>query len=146
MIEKSVELAKAARDEFWSDESARKDRIKPLVAGSVGPYGACLDNGEEFSGNYDLTEQEYIDWHRPRISALVKAGADLLACETNPSLQEVKAIIKLLASEFPETPAWITFSCKDGERTNKGDSIMDCATELSKSLQVVAIGANCTAP
>jgi homocysteine S-methyltransferase len=67
-----------------------------LVAGSVGPYGACLDNGEEFTGNYDLSDQEFMDWHRPRILALVKAGVDLLACETNPSLKEVKAILRLL--------------------------------------------------
>ena len=27
-------------------------RQRPLVAGSVGPYGACLCDGSEYTGNY----------------------------------------------------------------------------------------------
>src|SRR5512147_2666903 len=40
LIKKSVKLAIAARDEFWSDESNRVGRFKPFIAASVGPYGA----------------------------------------------------------------------------------------------------------
>lgn len=41
--------------------------MKPLVAGSVGPYGAFLADGSEFSGNYNLSQEDYIKFHRPRI-------------------------------------------------------------------------------
>ena len=61
----------------------------------------------------------------------MKAGVDVIACETQPCLDEVKAILKLLESEFSNIVAWVTFSCKDGTHTNKGDSIIDCAKVLS---------------
>ena len=112
LIQKSVWLAVSARDEFWADESNRGGRSKPFVAGSVGPYGAFLANGAEYVGNYGLSEKELMDFHRPRMKALVEAGADMLACETIPSLIEAQAIVKLLA-EFPAITAWISFSARD---------------------------------
>ena len=39
LLQKSVELAKAVRDEF-ALEAAAEGRLRPLVAASVGPYGA----------------------------------------------------------------------------------------------------------
>ena len=37
-------------------------RMKPLVAGSCGPYGACLHDGSEYTGSYidHVTEQVWI--------------------------------------------------------------------------------------
>src|ERR1051326_1971127 len=90
LIQKSVKLAIAARDEFWSDEMNRKGRSKPFIAASVGPYGAFLANGEEYIGNYGLSEKDLMDFHRPRVKALMEAGADMLACETIPSLVEAQ--------------------------------------------------------
>src|SRR4030095_10661563 len=88
LIQKSVRLAQEARNDFWSDETNRIGRLRPFIAASVGPYGAFLANGEEYVGNYGLTEQELMDFHRPRMQALIEAGADMLACETIPSLIE----------------------------------------------------------
>ncbi|MCB0118872.1 MAG: homocysteine S-methyltransferase family protein, partial [Anaerolineales bacterium] len=48
LIRKSVQLAQEARDEFWSKEENRVGRIRPYVAGSVGPYGAFLADGSEY--------------------------------------------------------------------------------------------------
>jgi len=45
LIKKSVALASEARDEFWASEAKRVGRPKPLVAASVGPYGAFLADG-----------------------------------------------------------------------------------------------------
>src|SRR5512138_1668484 len=36
LIQRSVRLARQARDEFWADESNRTGRPKPFVAASVG--------------------------------------------------------------------------------------------------------------
>ncbi len=145
LMQKSVKIAQDARDEFWSLESNRANRIRPLIAASVGPYGAFLADGSEYRGDYNLTEQELIDFHRPRVEALIAAGADLLACETIPCLIEAKVLIKLL-SEFPNTYAWFTFSAKDGEHICHGEKIADCAALLDSSPQVAAIGINCTSP
>lgn len=141
----SVELAVQARDEFWADPANCAGRSKPVIAASVGPYGAMLANGSEYTGNYGLDEAALMDFHRPRLAVLAGAGADLLACETIPCLAEARALARLLA-EFPNTAAWISFSCRDGEHNSQGERMADCVAALDGFDQVVAIGVNCTAP
>ena len=68
LLRRSVELAKAARDEAG--------RPTAWVAASVGPYGAALANGEEYIGRYGLTVAELTDWHRPRLEVLAGAEPD----------------------------------------------------------------------
>ena len=145
LMKKSVQLAKVARDEFWSKEENRNTRVWPLIAGSIGPYGAYLADGSEYRGDYHLTEEELIAFHRPRIEALIASGADLLACETIPCGIEARALIRLLA-EFPQTFAWFTFTAKDGEHISNGEKIADVAAFLDKQPQAAAIGINCTSP
>ncbi|HKY55657.1 MAG TPA: homocysteine S-methyltransferase [Anaerolineales bacterium] len=145
LIQKSVELAMQARDEFWADESNRVGRSRPFVAASVGPYGAFLADGSEYRGNYGLTEKELMDFHRPRMKALIEAGADILACETIPSLIEAQALAKLL-KEFPTTMAWFSFSARDEKHISEGQAFADCVRELESITQIVAIGINCTSP
>jgi homocysteine S-methyltransferase len=145
LLQKSVRLAIAARDEFWSDESNRTGRSKPFVAASVGPYGAFLADGSEYRGNYGLTEQELMDFHRPRMKALIEAGADLLACETLPSPIEARALVRLLG-EFKDVHAWISFSCRDEAHVCEGETLEECIRQIESSPQVAAAGVNCTSP
>ncbi|WP_309088927.1 homocysteine S-methyltransferase [Domibacillus sp.] len=146
VIQASVRIAAQARDEFWQSLDDKTSRPKPLVAASVGPYGAFLADGSEYRGDYKLTQEELIQFHRPRIQALIEAGADLLAYETIPNFTEAKALARLLQEEFPETYAWISFSAKDGQHISSGERIADCAQELEFVSQIAAIGVNCTAP
>lgn len=145
LMKKSVTLAKEARDEFWAAEANRTGRVKPFVAASVGPYGAYLANGEEYTGNYGLTEKELMDFHRPRMRALIEADADLLACETIPCLIEAQALVKLLG-EFQSVHAWISFSCRDEAHVCEGDRFEDCIRQIEASPFVDAVGVNCTSP
>ncbi|MBK6794294.1 MAG: homocysteine S-methyltransferase [Anaerolineales bacterium] len=145
LMKKSVKLAQEARDEFWAKAENRVNRARPLVAGSVGPYGAFLADGSEYRGDYNLTEDELIAFHRPRIEALIASGADLLACETIPCGIEARALIRLL-TEFPGTFAWFTFTAKDGEHISNGERIADIAAFLDKQPQAAAIGINCSSP
>jgi homocysteine S-methyltransferase len=145
LIQKSVKLAKEARDEFWADKSNRVGRSKPFVAASIGPYGAFLADGSEYRGNYGLTERELMDFHRPRMKALIEAGADLLACETIPCLVEAQAIAKLL-KEFPLITAWISFTARDENHISEGQVFADCVKELENNAQIAAIGINCSSP
>jgi homocysteine S-methyltransferase len=144
-IRKAVEIATGARDLFWQGLTFRKDRVKPLVAASVGPYGAYLANGAEFTGDYDLDAQGLVDFHRSRWQILSSTNADLLACETIPSLVEARALATLL-SESPGTHAWFSFSCRDGQHISDGTPIIQCVEELESAPGMVAIGVNCTPP
>lgn len=145
LLQRSVELAREARDEFWSDEANREGRLRPLVAASVGPYGAFLADGSEYTGRYGLDEEELLSFHRRRWHLLSESGPDLLACETIPSAVEARALARLLA-ETPDMPVWFSFSCRDGEHISDGVPIVDCVEPLQRLPQVVAIGINCTAP
>jgi homocysteine S-methyltransferase len=145
LIKKSVRLALQVRDEFWAEESNRVGRSKPFVAASVGPYGAFLTDGSEYRGNYGLTEEQLRDFHRPRMKALVEAGADILACETIPTPIEARALVKLLA-EFEGMTAWISFSCRDETHVGEGELLQECIRQVESSPQVAALGVNCTSP
>ncbi|AJQ96803.1 homocysteine S-methyltransferase [Gynuella sunshinyii] len=142
-IARSVELAATARDRFWQEYDGT-DRPRPMVAASVGPYGAYLADGSEYRGHYGVDDQTLKEFHRSRMAVLVEAGADLLACETLPSLQEARVLSELLA-EFPQTCAWITFSARDGECISDGTPIAECVRALDELPQIVAVGVNCTA-
>ncbi|MEO3803372.1 homocysteine S-methyltransferase [Nonomuraea sp. B1E8] len=135
LLRLSVELAGQARDEAGGG----------LVAASVGPYGAYLANGAEYTGDYDLDEDGLFAWHLPRWEILAGAGADLLACETIPSRPEARALARLL-SHTPEVKAWVSFSCRDSEHLNDGTPIREAAALFAGHAQVVAVGVNCTAP
>ena len=145
LIKKSVRLAIEARDEFWADESNRSGRSKPFIAASVGPYGAYLADGSEYCGNYGLTEEQLTEFHRPRMKALIEAGADTLACETIPSPIEARALVKLLG-EFESVSAWISFSCRDETHVCEGQKLEKCIRQVESNPQVAAVGVNCTSP
>ena len=145
LMRASVRLALEARDSFWAIPANRSGRLKPLVAASIGPYGAMLADGSEYRGGYALSEEALMEFHRPRMRVLAGAGADLLACETIPCHAEARALARLLA-EFPDTGAWISFSCRDGMLDSQGEPLAACARALAPFEQVLSVGVNCTAP
>ncbi|WP_223809784.1 homocysteine S-methyltransferase [Sulfurospirillum multivorans] len=145
LIQSSITIAQNVRDTFWENEQNHLKREKPLVAASVGPYGAYLADGSEFRGNYGLSVEALMDFHRKRLTTLIEAKPDLLACETIPCLIEAKALCKLL-EEHPTMSAWVSFSAKDGTHINSGESIRECTAFFETQKQIVAIGINCTAP
>jgi homocysteine S-methyltransferase len=75
---------------------------------------------------------------------LAASGADLLACETIPSLAEAEALLRLL--DEVRAPAWLSMSCRDGEHVNHGEPLREVAALAERSPWVVAFGVNCTAP
>jgi homocysteine S-methyltransferase len=141
----AVRLAMEAREEFWAVPANREGRLRPLVAASIGPYGAMLADGSEYRGHYALSDDQLRDFHRPRFEVLAGSGADLLAFETIPCLREALILARLL-EEFPSMSAWISFSCQDGSRNCEGEDIGACASALQPYSQIAAIGMNCTGP
>lgn len=146
LIRKSVELAQQARDTALEEDSRSHPGSKPrklLVAGSVGPYGAYLSDGSEYRGDYSIPNDEMKAFHRPRIQALVDAGADILACETIPSFAEVKALVELLREEFAATPAWFSYTVRDPTHLSDGTLLSEVTSITNQSSQIVAVGINC---
>jgi len=141
----AVALAAAAREEFWSNLDHRAGRLRPLIAASIGPFGAMLADGSEYRGRYSASDDELTQFHRGRLQILARSGADLLACETIPCLREALLLARLL-EEFPAITAWISFSCRDGAHNGEGEEISRCAAALQGYPQVAAVGVNCTRP
>lgn len=142
LIKLSASLAQRARNDY----RLKYDVTTPLlVAGSVGPYGAYLSDGSEFTGNYSLPESEMIAFHRLRVETLIDAKVDVLAFETIPSFAEAQALVKLLA-EFPTFSAWFSFTLADSQHISDGTELSVVVSYLDNYQQVVAIGINCIPP
>lgn len=147
LITKAVSLAKKARDDYFGTltQSEKSHRAKhPLVAGSVGPYGAYLADGSEYTGDYNMTKTEYQNFHRQRMELLNQAGVDLFAFETQPNFDEANALVDLLVKEFPQQHAWLTFSVKDSDSLCDGTVLAEAVKYFNDVEQISAIGVNCT--
>jgi homocysteine S-methyltransferase len=137
LIASSVDLAREGQGDGW-------------VAGSVGPYGAMLADGSEYTGAYleNLTVAELRAFHRPRMEVLAEAGADVLACETVPAAAEAEALIA--EAEELGVPIWLSLTTVvDSEgvvRTRRGERAADVYAMAAGVAEVIAVGVNCTAP
>lgn len=145
LLHRAVELAVSARDAFWATEDEPSTRLRPLVAASVGPYGAFSANGSEYTGHYDLDAAGLRHFHAQRWRELASAGTDLMACETIPNRAEAKVLAELLA-ENPAVPGWISFSCPDGRHLADGSDLQATAAEIADTPGLLALGVNCVAP
>ncbi|UCD24034.1 MAG: homocysteine S-methyltransferase [Gemmatimonadota bacterium] len=145
LLHLSVWLALETRNAFWSHPANRAGRIEPIVGASVGPYGAYLADGSEYSGDYDMDEQALYEFHRERWRTLAETAAEIIACETIPSGAEARALTRLL-DETPDKCMWISFNCSDGETIADGSSLRDTVAELDNNDRIAAFGVNCTPP
>jgi homocysteine S-methyltransferase len=131
LLRRSVELAREAAESY---EGPR------WVAASIGPYGASLADGQEYTGDYDLSVAGLRAWHRPRLATLIEADPDVLALETLPCLDEVEALL----AEVTGTgiPCWLSLTA-DGELTRRGEPLAEAFAMASDVAEVVAVGVNC---
>lgn len=144
LLRRSVEVAVRARE-----EAGMADRA--WVAASVGPYGALMAGGQEYTGDYPSGRDTVAGLravHRPRMEVLAAAGADVLACETIPRLVEVEALLAEI--DGLGVPAWLsltTVTTPDGQvLTRRGEDAGEAFAMAASVGAVVAVGVNCTAP
>ena len=119
--------------------------VRPLVAASVGPYGAMRADGSEYRGRYGLSDRELADFHRPRLEVLAGSGADVLAFETLPCLREAL----VLADSSTNTPAsarGLAFPAATARTTARARTSGAARRRLPSIPRIAAIGVNCTAP
>ena len=137
LVVRSVHLAERGAPEAW-------------VAGSVGPYGAALADGSEYTGDYadEIGVDRLRQWHRPRMEWLADAGADVLACETVPAAAEAEAL--LAEADMLGVPVWLSLTTVvDGDgvvRTRRGEPAREVFAMARDVDAVVAVGVNCTDP
>ncbi|XP_051146132.1 homocysteine S-methyltransferase 1 [Andrographis paniculata] len=150
LLKKSVEIAIEVRDKFWNSIKAKSshDHNIPLVAASIGSYGAYLADGSEYRGDYgtNVNLVKLKDFHRRRLQILLQAQPDFLAFETIPNKLETQAIVELLDEEDSQIPSWICFSSVDGANTPSGESFEECLNVINQSSRVCAVGINCAPP
>src|SRR5580704_12376280 len=108
----SVALAEKVRDEYQAGSPRQI-----WIAASLGPYGAMLHNGAEYHGNYDCSFEDLVGFHSRRIAVLARTNADFLAFESIPLLEEARAILTAL-QPYPDVPAYISFTCRDGSHVS----------------------------
>ncbi|MBS4727202.1 homocysteine S-methyltransferase [Mycobacterium sp. SM1] len=135
LLRRSVQLAQSAREEVGATGR--------WVAASVGPYGAVLADGSEYRGRYGLSVTALMKWHRPRLEVLAGAGADVLALETLPDVDEAEALVELVRQVG--VPAWLCYTIT-GTRTRAGQPLAEAFAVAAGVPEIVAVGVNCCAP
>ena len=142
VMRRATDLAREACNRHLLDNPAIT--TPPLVAASVGPFGASLADGSEYRGNYGVDADRLRRFHAERLQCLDASGADLLAVETIPDRLEAAILAELLA--FCNTPAWVSFCCRDEAHLQDGSELVDAVAPFADLPTVIAIGANCVAP
>ncbi len=138
LIKKAVKIAQKARDDYENRTGKHN-----YIAGTIGPYGAYLANGSEYRGDYELSVEEYQQFHLPRIEELVNAGVDILAIETQPKLDEVLAILELLREKYPQQKVYVSYTLSDDDTISDGTPLPRAIHALEDYSQVIAVGINC---
>jgi len=135
LVTRSVTIAKEVRDEL----ADRRPGL--LVAASVGPYGAFLADGSEYTGRYGVPTARLHDFHAPRLELLAAAGPDLLAVETIPDTEEAEVLAELL--DQVDVAAWFSYSVR-GTRTSAGQPLAEAYALLRGRDSIIATGVNCS--
>ena len=138
----SVQLAVRARDEFIAENTATE--FAPLIASSIGPYGAMLHDGSEYNGRYGVSAKALREFHAARLQLFDACNTDVLAIETVPSMLEAEVLVDLLAG--CDTPSWVSFSCSDHSHSSDGTPIAEAIALVRDHPKVIALGINCTPP
>ena len=142
LMRSSVDLAVQARDEYLV-ANPEGDAV-PLIAASIGPYGAMLHDASEYRGDYGVSADTLRRFHESRLRLFDTSAADVLALETVPSRLEAEVLAGLLQS--CELPAWVSFSCRDGASISDGTPIEKVVQLFADHPVVAAVGFNCTPP
>ncbi|XP_065163461.1 homocysteine S-methyltransferase-like isoform X2 [Atheta coriaria] len=149
LIKKAVQLANTALTRYLAEFPDQPER-KPVIAGSIGPYGASLHDASEYNGSYAAITStgKMREWHLPRMRALIEEGVTLLALETIPCRAEAEMLVELI-KEFPHVKAWLTFTCREDEKSiASGEPFQETARKCYEMnpKQLIAVGVNCLAP
>lgn len=116
---------------------------KVFMAGSIGPYGASLANGSEYTGDYgDLTEEELRMHHKEIMDVMCEdERVDIIALETIPNIMEVKVLIDMMKQR--NKLFYLGMSIRDSFMADGVTSVDDLAPYFAKVPNLAGVGVNC---
>ncbi|RKP05887.1 Homocysteine S-methyltransferase, partial [Thamnocephalis sphaerospora] len=170
LFARAICAADAARREYIVARSSVQtaSELEPWIAISLGPIGAMLGGGREYTGDYaeiGATEAHMTAFHRRQLHAARTAALHhglsrfMFAWETLPSLLEASAVATVLREVEAEIKppsaedaianiaapfyCWVSFNARDGMHTGSGEPVEVCVRALHQVRSVAAIGVNC---
>ncbi|KAH8432982.1 homocysteine S-methyltransferase family protein [Aspergillus melleus] len=135
-------------------EKAKTDRT--AIALSLGPYGACMIPGQEYSGAYDAehdSEEALFRWHLERLQLFVEADlvprVQYVTFETLPRLDEIRAVRRAVHAASITAPFWIACVFPDETDTLPDGSsvqqvIQAALGDINGGATPWGVGINCT--
>ena len=144
LFSRANQLARSARSRYLEERSGGSAAV-PRIAASVGPYGAYLADGSEYTGNYDIDRVTLHDFHFERLQVILRDKPDLIILETIPDLKEAEVLLAMLA-ELPPVEIWLSFSCRDEKHISDGTSFAEAVSLVASSPGIGAVGVNCLPP
>jgi homocysteine S-methyltransferase len=132
---------------------------KGCVALSIGPYGACMIPGQEYSGKYDEKHDSLEDleaWHRERLDVFAEVSdiqkrVGYVALETIPRVDEIIAMRKALAATpaLSHLPYWTACLSPEKDLLLPDGNSIETAVKAMLDPEISAnvpwgIGINCT--
>lgn len=118
---------------------------KQVIVGSLGPYGAYLSDGSEYTGAYDLSKEDYFQFHKTRIEALIKRGIDDFVFETVPNFEEIKAIVEYIVPHYTMQTFWLSVTVNDDGNLSdetEFETLCDYMKQFAKRISI--FGINCS--
>lgn len=116
-----------------------------VIVGSLGPYGAYLSDGSEYTGAYDLSKEDYFQFHKTRIEALVKRGINDFVFETVPNFEEIKAIVEYIVPHYTNQTFWLSVTVnEDGDLSDDTEFEKLCAYIKQYAERIPVFGINCS--
>lgn len=152
----AVDVAEAAARGARAECGNGGGPVVDLALG-LGPYGAAMVPGQEFSGRYDAAhdgEEALFRWHLDRLRLFTAVPGLVervryLAFETLPRLDEVRAVRRSIRAAGIEKEFWVScvFRPDDG-RLPDGSTAQEVVEAMLGQLEDAAdpwgIGINCT--
>jgi homocysteine S-methyltransferase len=136
------DIERALRNSTTAARLAANDDT--LVAASIGPFGAHLNDGSEFRGNYGVADGAIRDYHDRRLDILLDTEPDLLALETMPDLAEVRVLLELIESKSADMPFWVSFTVTEPGAISGGGTFAEACALVEQSGNAMAVGINCS--
>jgi homocysteine S-methyltransferase len=136
------EVERALRNSTTAARLAANDDT--LVAASIGPFGAYLNDGSEFRGNYGVADSVIRDFHDRRLEILLDTEPDLLALETMPDLDEVRVLLDLIESKNADMAFWVSFTVSEPGTISGGGTFAEACALVEQYGNAMAVGINCS--
>lgn len=138
-IVRAVKIAQHARADY-----EHRTGKHTYIAGTVGPYGAYLADGNEYRGDYELVKDDYRKFYKKKIQLIIETGVDVIGVETQPKLSETLFLLNLIHEISPTTPVYVSYTLKDASHISDGTPLKRAVAAASRDSAVFAVGINCT--